>query len=86
MDSNLSGNIVNRLATQHQNFKGRRITNAGDAVAAQDYVTLKQTEGFLSIAKSLIPVTIPLAKITVIGANGSIVIDSKGNVTYTLPT
>jgi hypothetical protein len=39
---NLRSNKVDSLSTQSQNFHGRRITNASDAIDPQDYVTLAQ--------------------------------------------
>jgi hypothetical protein len=39
---NLRSNKVDALTTQSQNFHGRRITNAANAVNPQDYVTLSQ--------------------------------------------
>jgi hypothetical protein len=41
---------VSALQTQDQDFHGRRITNAGDAVDQQDYVTLKQLPTIVSAA------------------------------------
>ncbi len=42
MPTQLRNSLVDQLTTKTLDFHGRRITNAGDATATQDYVTLAQ--------------------------------------------
>ena len=59
MASDLEQLKVSRDSTQSQNFHGRRITGAGDAKDAQDYVTLQQMTANIKGQIESIPVVQP---------------------------
>jgi hypothetical protein len=66
----LQSNKVDRDSTQLVDFNGRRITNAGDAIASQDYVTLSQLNDAVSIINTSLN---PLLKQTYPAASGPVV-------------